>query len=75
MWHPEKGTAIDGRTIRHIGYKISQIKRKMVEEPFGWAKTIGNMRRSRYFGLARTGFSFILCMAAYDLVRMRKLIY
>ncbi|MBE7438952.1 MAG: transposase [Spirochaetales bacterium] len=56
----KKGSAIDNRTIRSIGYKMSQVRRKMVEEPFGWVKTIGNFRRSRFFCLARTGFAFYI---------------
>src|SRR5215472_5486549 len=38
-------SAIDGRTIRHCGYEVSQQKRKRVEEPFGWGKTIGGLAR------------------------------
>lgn len=44
------GSALDGRTLRHSGYVISQQKRKRVEEIFGWIKTIANFRRTRYRG-------------------------
>jgi len=48
-------SAIDGRTTRHPGYKISQQKRKRVEEIFGWVKTVGGMRKLRHRGLAVGG--------------------
>jgi hypothetical protein len=38
------GSAIDGRTTRHSGYKVSQRKRKRIEEVFGWLKTVGALR-------------------------------
>jgi transposase len=69
-----KGSAIDKRTTRHPGYAISIRRRKLVEEPFGWAKTIGGLARPKLKGLARQGFAFTFIMAAYDLVRLPKLI-
>lgn len=69
-----KGSAIDGRTTRHEGYEISQRRRKMVEEPFGWAKTIGGIRRPMRRGVAHMKFSFTFVMAAYNLIRMPKLL-
>lgn len=69
-----KGSAIDGRTTRHEGYETSQRRRKMVEEPFGWAKTIGGMRRPMRRGVAHMKFSFTFVMAAYNLIRMPKLL-
>ena len=72
---PNRDSAIDGRTTRHAGYAISQQKRKRVEEPFGWAKTIGGLRQADAARTARRlGFKFTLTMAAYDLVRLPKLI-
>ena len=50
-----RSSAIDGRTTRHPGYAISQRIRKRVEEIFGWMKTVGGFRRTRYKGLDRTG--------------------
>ena len=47
-------SAIDRRTTRHVGYALSQCARKRVEEIFGWLKTVGGFRRTRYRGLART---------------------
>jgi transposase len=67
-------SAIDGRTTRHPGYAISQRIRKRVEEIFGWKKTIGGGRKLRYLGLARNQCWAELTTAAYNLVRMVKLI-
>jgi transposase len=69
-----RSSAIDRRTTRHLGYALSQKKRKLIEEAFGWAKTIGGLARPMLRGAARLGFKFILTMAAYDLVRLPKLI-
>ena len=66
--------AIDGRTTRHAGYVVSQRKRKLVEEAFGWAKTIAGCAKVKVRGLARVGFHFTLAMAAYNLIRLPKLI-
>lgn len=68
------GSAIDGRTTRHAGYKISQMKRKRVEEVFGWLKTVGMLRKTRHRGLFRVGWVFTFAAAAYNLVRMRNLL-
>lgn len=66
-------SAIDGRTTRHAGYGVSQQFRKRVEEIFGWMKTIGGFRRTRFRGLARTELAGYLVAAAYDLVRIARL--
>jgi len=68
------GSAIDGRTTRHAGYKISQMKRKRVEEVFGWLKTVAMLRKTRHRGLFRVGWVFTFAAAAYNLVRMRNLL-
>ena len=68
-----RASAIDGRTTRHLGYAISQRIRKRVEEVFGWVKTVGGFRRSRYRGLARTGMAGYLVATAYNLVRLATL--
>ena len=52
------GSAIDGRTTRHEGYRQSQIKRKRIEEHFGWGKTIGQIRQTVYRGLHRVDLHF-----------------
>jgi len=67
------GSAIDGRTTRHGGYAISQIKRKRIEECFGWLKTIALMRKVRHRGIEKVGWVFTFAAAAYNLVRMRNL--
>jgi len=69
----QRGSLIDGRTTRHEGYGISQRRRKMVEEAFGWAKTIGGLRKTRHRGTALVSWIFQFTMAAYNLVRMRNL--
>lgn len=69
-----KCSAIDGRTTRHAGYAVSQRRRKLVEEPFGWAKTIGGLARPMLKGVARIGFKFTFTMAGYNLVRLPKLL-
>jgi transposase len=69
-----RSSAIDGRTTRHAGYGVSQRKRKLVEEAFGWAKTIAGCAKVKVRGLARVGFHFTLAMAAYNLIRLPKLI-
>src|SRR5262245_12609647 len=63
-------SAIDGRTIRHCGYEVSQQKRKRVEEPFGWGKTIGGLARPMLRGVKKLDFKFTLTMAAYDLIKL-----
>ena len=68
------GSAIDGRTTRHDGYKISQRKRKRIEEVFGWLKTVGALRKTRLRGLFQVGWVFTFAAAAYNLVRMRNLL-
>ena len=67
-------SAIDGRTTRHRGYGKSQKIRKQVEEIFGWMKTVGAFRRSRYRGVERTGLAGYLVATAYNLVRMANLL-
>ena len=69
-----RSSAIDGRTTRHAGYAQSQRARKRVEEVFGWMKTVGGFRRTRYRGLDRTGLAGYIVGAAYNLVRMGKLL-
>ncbi|SHK00820.1 transposase, IS4 family [Malonomonas rubra DSM 5091] len=70
-----KGSAIDKRTTRHTGYQTSLKVRKRVEEIFGWIKTAGLLRKTRHRGLDRVESTFTLAAAAYNLVRMRTLIW
>lgn len=67
------GSAIDGRTTRHPGYAVSQRIRKRVEEIFGWMKTVGGFRRTRYRGLPVTRLAGSLVATAYNLVRLSRL--
>jgi transposase len=67
-------SAIDARTTRHPGYAISQQKRKRIEEPFGWIKTIGGLRKTRHRGRALVDWFFTLTAAAYNLIRIPKLL-
>jgi transposase len=67
------GSAIDGRTTRYQSYSISQRIRKRIEEIFGWAKTVGGFRKTRYRGTQRTQLAAWWVGAAYNLVRMAKL--
>lgn len=64
------GSAIDRRTTRHAGYAQSQKHRKRVEEPFGWGKEIGPIRQTKFRGVARVGFQFLMTMTGWNLVRM-----
>lgn len=68
-----KTPGLDGRTSCTEGYKISQRKRKRVEEIFGWLKTVGGMRKTRFIGEARTQIAAYLSAAAYNLLRIAKL--
>jgi transposase len=67
-------SAIDGRTTRHAGYALSQRHRKKIEEPFGWAKTVGGMAQTMYRGVERVRSRFILTMAANNLARLPRLL-
>ena len=67
-------SAIDGRTTRHAGYATSQRIRKRIEEAFGWIKTIAGLRKTRFVGRARTDWAFTFAAAAYNLVRLPKLL-
>lgn len=68
-------SAIDRRTTRHPGYGISQRLRKRVEEAFGWMKTIGLLRKLRHRGGPRVEWIFRFAAAAYNLIRIRNLVY
>jgi len=67
-------SAIDGRTTRHPGYAVSQRIRKRIEEGFGWIKEVALQRRARHRGKARVGWQFTLAAAAYNLIRLPKLL-
>ena len=68
------GSALDRRTTRHPGYELSQWKRKLVEEIFGWGKTVGSLRKIKYKGLQLGGWIFTFTNAVYNLIRIRNII-
>lgn len=70
----KKKSAIDARTTRHSGYEASQKVRKRIEQVFGWLKTIGGLRKTRYKGRAKTQLYAFMAGAAYNLLRITKLI-
>ena len=69
-----KGSAIDGRTTRHPGYKTSLIIRKRIEEIFGRAKTVGGLRKARFTGLSKVRAQTAFTFAAYNLTRMAAIL-
>jgi transposase len=71
---PRRRSAIDDRTTRHAGYLVSMRKRKLVEEIFGWMKTVGNFRRTRFKGIRRTQLAATFVAAAYNMLRVTRLI-
>ena len=67
-------TRIDGRTTRHAGYRISQRIRNRIEEIFGWIKTQTGSSKTKFRGRQRVNASFTLALAAYNLIRLPKLL-
>lgn len=67
-------SAIDGRTTRHAGYRLSTIIRKRIEEPFGWIKTVGGLRKTRHCGRDLVEWFYVLTATAYNLVRIRNIL-
>src|SRR5438093_8559499 len=68
------GSAIDARTTRHGGYAVSQQKRKLIEQVFGWMKTVGGLRKLRHRGGELVDWIVTFTAAAYNLVRLRTLL-
>jgi len=69
-----RSSAIDGRTTRHAGYALSQRIRKRIEEAFGWIKTVAGQAKTKLRGRRRVGWAFTFAAAAYNLVRLPKLL-
>jgi transposase len=67
-------TAVDGRTTRHVGYDISQRCRKRIEEVFGWIKSSAGLAKVKLRGRDRVDAAFTLALAAYNLIRLPKLL-
>jgi transposase len=68
-----RGSNVDERTTVHVGYVVSQRIRKRVEEVFGWIKTVGNFRKTRYIGLGANQLAAYVLASAYNLIRIAKL--
>jgi IS5 family transposase len=66
-------SGLDGRTTRHKGYAIGQRKRKRIEEIFGWMKTVGGFRKTRFVGIPKTQLAAYMVGAAYNLLRTARL--
>lgn len=69
-----RGSNIDARTTRHPGYQISQVIRKRIEEANGWIKTVAGMDRAPFRGQPRMGWMFRFRVAAYNLIRLPRLL-
>lgn len=72
--HARRSSAIDGRTTRHPGYRASQIVRRRIEQVFGWMKTCGGLKRTRWRGVAKTQLAAYLVGATYNLLRIARLL-
>jgi transposase len=72
--HARRRSAIDARTTRHAGYAVSQRIRMRIEEIFGWMKTVGGFRRTRFKGCERSQLAAYFVGAAYNLLRIAKLL-
>ena len=70
----KRRSAIDGRTTRHPGYAASQGVRKRIEEVFGWIKASAGLRKTKFRGLTRVRAQFTLALAAYNLIRLPRLL-
>ena len=68
-----RSSRIDERTTRHDGYVLSQKKRKLVEQVFGWIKTTAGLRQTKHRGRERVGWMFTFATAAYNMVRVRNI--
>jgi len=71
--HKRRTPGLDARTTRHDSYRISQRKRKRIEEIFGWLKSVGGLRKSRFIGIERTQIYAYLAASAYNLLRMARM--
>ncbi len=67
------GSRLDGRTVRHPSYAVSQFKRKSIEKIFGWMKAFAGYRKTRHRGRRRVGWQFTFLAATYNLMRIRNL--
>jgi transposase len=72
--HERRRSAIDERTTRHPGYAVSQRFRKRIEEVFGWMKTVGNFRKTRFKGFGANQIAAYMVGSAYNLLRVARLL-
>ena len=72
--YARRRSAIDDRTAKRPGYAVSQRLRKRVEEIFGWMKTVGGLRKTRFRGVRRTQLFGHILAASYNLLRMSRLL-
>ena len=70
----KRGSAVDGRTTRHGSYAVSQRRRKLIEQGYGWMKVVGGLGKLRHRGKAKASALFTFSCAAYNLVRLRTLL-
>lgn len=70
----QRGSAIDARTTRHVGYEVSAKLRRKIEGIFGWMKTTGGLKKTRYVGREKTDLAAVMVGAAYNLLRMSRLL-
>lgn len=68
-----RSSAVPETIAQRVGYALSQQKRKLIEQGFGRAKSVGGIRQVMVRGLKKVDQMFVLTMAAYNLVRMRTL--
>lgn len=67
-------SAIDRRTTRHPGYDVNQRIRKRIEEGLGWMTTVAGIRKTNYRGITKVGLTLTFGAAAYNLIRLPKLL-
>lgn len=72
--HARRRSAIGARTTRHAGYPISQVIRRRIESIFGWLKAYGGLRKTRFRGVARVQLAARIAAAAYNLLRLSRLL-
>jgi transposase len=65
---------LDERTMRHENFLVSQRKRKLIEQGFGWLKTVAGFRKTRYRGVEKNQLMAHFLTSAYNLLRMAKLL-
>lgn len=68
-----KTPGLDARTTRHLSYRISSRRRKMVEEVFGYAKTVAGKAKSRFVGIKRNAFDFLIKVTTYNILRIARI--